>query len=81
MPQKVTVRVENGIAKTKCPKCQEEFTQDVLKFHVMVSKTVVGSSGSTKTTYCTYKIHKNNYNVVAKHLPETFLMVYFAVRL
>ncbi|XP_028999784.1 zinc finger protein 280C isoform X2 [Betta splendens] len=32
--QKATAKVENGIVKAKCPKCQEEFTQDALKFHV-----------------------------------------------
>ncbi|XP_067342124.1 zinc finger protein 280C-like isoform X3 [Channa argus] len=29
-----TARVENGILKTKCPKCQEDFTHDMLKFHM-----------------------------------------------
>lgn len=41
-PAKVTVKVENGIIKQKCPKCQEEFlTQDALKFHMTVSKAVL----------------------------------------
>uniref|UniRef100_A0A3B4XF47 Zinc finger protein 280D n=1 Tax=Seriola lalandi dorsalis TaxID=1841481 RepID=A0A3B4XF47_SERLL len=34
-PAKVTVRVENGILKQKCSKCQEEFlTQEDLNFHM-----------------------------------------------
>uniref|UniRef100_A0A8D2ZE24 Zinc finger protein 280D n=1 Tax=Scophthalmus maximus TaxID=52904 RepID=A0A8D2ZE24_SCOMX len=37
-PSKVTVTVENGILKKKCPKCQEEFlTPETLKFHMMVT--------------------------------------------
>ncbi|XP_041837472.1 zinc finger protein 280C isoform X2 [Melanotaenia boesemani] len=35
-PAKVTVKVENGILKKKCPKCQEEiFTEEGQKFHMM----------------------------------------------
>uniref|UniRef100_A0AAX7SP54 C2H2-type domain-containing protein n=1 Tax=Astatotilapia calliptera TaxID=8154 RepID=A0AAX7SP54_ASTCA len=41
-PQKVVIRVENGMVKRKCPNCQEEIlTEEALKYHMMVSKTLV----------------------------------------
>uniref|UniRef100_A0A8D2ZE32 Zinc finger protein 280D n=1 Tax=Scophthalmus maximus TaxID=52904 RepID=A0A8D2ZE32_SCOMX len=44
-PSKVTVTVENGILKKKCPKCQEEFlTPETLKFHMMSCCTNVDSA-------------------------------------
>uniref|UniRef100_A0A3Q3PY22 C2H2-type domain-containing protein n=1 Tax=Monopterus albus TaxID=43700 RepID=A0A3Q3PY22_MONAL len=49
-PPKVTAREENGILKQKCPKCQEEFIQDTLKFHLMACrKNVKGTAASTMT--------------------------------
>ncbi|XP_026176047.1 zinc finger protein 280C isoform X2 [Mastacembelus armatus] len=35
-PSKVPVRLENGkMLKQKCPKCQQEISQDAFKFHIM----------------------------------------------
>lgn len=45
------IQVENGIIKSKCPKCLEEFPQDALKFHMMVGKDGSCSENIKKTKY------------------------------
>ncbi|XP_026234051.1 zinc finger protein 280C isoform X3 [Anabas testudineus] len=54
-PSKVPVRVENGIMKTKCPKCQEELTQDALQSHVMSCGTRVESTPPSGLNICANK--------------------------
>lgn len=46
-PAKVIVRVENGILKKRCPKCQEELlTDEALKYHMMSCCANVGSNAA-----------------------------------
>ncbi|CAG5855637.1 unnamed protein product [Menidia menidia] len=43
-PAKVTIKVENGILKKKCPKCQEELpTEEAQKYHVMRCRIKTGN--------------------------------------
>lgn len=54
-PAKVTVRVENGIVKQKCSKCQEEFlTLDAVKFHMKVSKYTYKHTKKRKKCVCIF---------------------------
>lgn len=44
-PQKVVIRVENGMVKRKCPNCQEEIlTEEALKYHMMNCRANGGST-------------------------------------
>ncbi|XP_075317452.1 zinc finger protein 280C isoform X1 [Odontesthes bonariensis] len=53
-PAKVTVKLENGILKKKCPKCQEELlTEEAQKYHTMRCRGNVGNptpSGPNSST-------------------------------
>ncbi|XP_013883101.1 zinc finger protein 280C isoform X2 [Austrofundulus limnaeus] len=56
-PAKVTIRMENGIAKKNCPNCREEFlSEESLKFHIMCCRGIVASQPPSAPSTGPHKI-------------------------